>query len=76
MIVAMNIFEVAQALDDARTLRAQEQPVHAKEPQRRGVEKEIDDFVLTQAPFARERERIDAKQRIVVSRANVGLEPG
>src|SRR4029453_12715730 len=37
MIVAMNLFEVAQALDHARTLRAQEQPVHAKEPQRCGV---------------------------------------
>ena len=40
------------------------------------MEKEIDDFVLPEASFAREIERIDAKQRLVISGADMAFELG
>jgi hypothetical protein len=76
MIVAMDRLEFAKALDHARAFRAQEQPVHAEKSKRRGMEKEIDDLIFAQASVAREGEWIDAEQRLVVGRANMGLEPG
>ena len=74
VIVVADALEAAEALDDARAFRADQQPIHAEEAQRRRVEQEIDDLVLLQVAFAREGERIDAKQRLVIGGADMAFE--
>src|SRR5262249_37853139 len=56
--------------------RTDQQPIHAEEAERRGVEKEIDDLVLPKVAFAREGEGIDAEEGLVIGGADVAFELG
>ena len=81
LVVTLRAAEAAQdgaqagkALDRAGAPRADQEPVHLEQPERGGVQEQIDRLALVEAALARERERVDAKERRVVIRPDQRLQ--
>jgi hypothetical protein len=58
---AQDSAQAGKALDRAGASRADQEPVHLEQPERGGVQEEVDGLARFEAPLARERERVDAK---------------